>query len=112
MMKSLFLSASLALALSIGLSTAASAQMSHADHQMDQAPAMIMAQGKVNSVNTADKTLNITHDPIEALGWPTMTMDFAVNPVIDLSKIQPGQPITFGLAKGTDGIYMVDHVMN
>lgn len=111
-MKSLFLSASLALALSVCLSTAASAQMSHSDHQMNQAPVMIMAQGKVNTINTADKTLNITHDPIEALGWPTMTMDFAVNPAIDLSKLQPGQAITFGLAKGPDGIYMVDHVTN
>ena len=34
------------------------------------------AQGTVNSVDRASSTVNITHEPVESIGWPRMTMDF------------------------------------
>ncbi|KJS39701.1 MAG: hypothetical protein VR70_07510 [Rhodospirillaceae bacterium BRH_c57] len=66
------------------------------------------ATGKVNSVDAAKRTVNITHQPIQALGWPDMTMDFAVAEGVDLSALQPGAQIEFALVKGADGIYMID----
>lgn len=64
--------------------------------------------GKVNTVDAAKRTVNVTHQPILALGWPDMTMDFAVGEGVDLSVLQPGAQIDFALVKGADGIYMID----
>jgi Cu(I)/Ag(I) efflux system protein CusF len=34
------------------------------------------AEGTVNSVDLGSGTVNITHEPVESIGWPRMTMDF------------------------------------
>ena len=66
--------------------------------------------GKINSIDTAGRTLNLTHGPIDALGWPGMTMDFAVLPSIDLGALKAGETIAFTVAQTPDGTYAVDSV--
>jgi len=70
----------------------------------------VMAQGKVNSVNESERTVNLSHEPISALGWPSMTMDMKVSDGMDLSKVPVGKPIDFTLNRGSDGIYVVDTI--
>ena len=72
--------------------------------QAKPAPAGTQAVGKVNSVDTANRTVNLTHQPIRALGWPSMTMDFKVALSVDLGALKPGQAVTFTLgAPDADG---------
>ena len=59
----------------------------------------VSATGKVNSVDPAKHTVNVTHEPIKDLGWPSMTMDFPVSPTLDLSAIKPGEKIRFSLGR-------------
>lgn len=66
------------------------------------------ATGTVNSVDAAQHKVNVSHQPISALGWPAMTMDFAVAPSVDLSRIKHGTQINFSLEKGKGGMYEVD----
>lgn len=67
------------------------------------APSLPQGTGKVNSVDAAKHSINITHDPIKALGWPKMKMEFTVDSSIDLSGYQAGDAVTFSLkSKGTD----------
>lgn len=66
-----------------------------ADHHEAAASNLIQATGKVNAVE-GDK-INITHDPIKALGWPKMKMEFPVEKGTDLSGIKAGDAITFAL---------------
>ena len=54
--------------------------------------------------------LNLTHGPIDALGWPGMTMDFAVLPSIDLGALKAGETIAFTVAQTPEGTYAVDSV--
>lgn len=82
--------------------------MTMASEKQVAATATGTGTGKVNSVDAAKRTVNITHQPIQALGWPDMTMDFAVAEGVDLSALQPGAQIEFALVKGADGIYMID----
>jgi Cu/Ag efflux protein CusF len=35
-----------------------------------------MAVGTFNSVDAAARTVNVSHGPVPAAGWPAMTMDF------------------------------------
>ena len=65
------------------------------------------AIGTVNVVDPAKRTVNLSHQPIPALGWPAMTMDFAVAPAVDLKEIRPGAAVTVTLGKGKNGIYEI-----
>ena len=70
----------------------------------------VMAQGTVNSVNASERTVNLSHEPIAALGWPSMTMDMKVSDGVDLSEVPVGKPVDFTLNRGSDGIYVVDTI--
>lgn len=56
---------------------------------------MHMGHGQVNKVDTQNGKVNLTHGPIESLGWPGMTMDFSVKDPAILKKIKPGQKVEF-----------------
>lgn len=53
--------------------------------------------GKVVSVDAEKHTMKLTHDPIKALGWPKMTMQFTVDSSMDLSGYQAGDAVSFTL---------------
>ena len=68
------------------------------------------ATGTVNGVDAAKHTINLSHQPIPALGWPAMTMDFQVSPSVDLSRIKPGTRVNFSIEKNQSGMYEVQSV--
>lgn len=61
-----------------------------------------VAVGVVNSINEDTRAVNITHEPVEALGWPTMTMDMPVTRRVDLATVKTGEKVHFKLKKGRD----------
>ena len=56
------------------------------------------AQGTLESINK-DGTVSITHEPIKSLGWPGMTMDFALTNPSLVAGLKPGDKITFELVE-------------
>jgi Cu(I)/Ag(I) efflux system membrane fusion protein len=56
------------------------------------------AQGKLEAIN-ADGTVSITHEPIKSLGWPGMTMDFALANTSLIQGVKPGSTINFELVE-------------
>ncbi|MDX1654968.1 MAG: efflux RND transporter periplasmic adaptor subunit [Candidatus Competibacteraceae bacterium] len=70
-------------------------------------PALV-GEGIINEVGT--DRLNIWHQPIEALGWPEMTMDFALLPGVDVSTLKPDMAVRFELAQGEDGRYAIARI--
>lgn len=97
----------------------------HSGHSMDAQPGMpsgheghmgqMQAEpgqeaagvGVVNSVDAGKGTFNITHEPMPALGWPSMTMDLPVMKKVDLSGVKAGDKIGFTLKLGRDKQYRV-----
>ncbi len=63
-------------------------------------------QGTVNGMDAKAGTVNLSHGPIESLGWPAMTMGFPVKDAAMLEGIQPGMKVDFVLEK-SDGKYRV-----
>lgn len=57
--------------------------------------------GVVESVDRANRRVTIAHEPIESLGWPAMTMGFAVSRPELLENVTAGQRIEFTL-EGSD----------
>ncbi|GAB4122597.1 MAG: efflux RND transporter periplasmic adaptor subunit [Sideroxydans sp.] len=62
--------------------------------------------GVLEAIN-ADGTVSISHDPIPALQWPAMIMDFALaNPSL-AADIEPGTPIEFEIVERGAGEWVV-----
>ena len=64
------------------------------------------ATGTLDSIND-DGTVGITHQPIPSLGWPAMSMDFALaNPAL-VAGIKPGSAISFELVERKPGEFII-----
>lgn len=62
-------------------------------------------RGVVHAV-TADGKLTMSHDPIPALGWPEMRMNFDVAG-LDPVTVPLDAPVNFDLARGADGMFVI-----
>ena len=78
--------------------------MAHAGHAQGQ------GSGTVNAIDVAARTINLSHGPVAALGWPAMTMDFAVAPTVNLQVLQPGARVNFTIEHGEDDRYIIQSV--
>ena len=81
----------------------------HAGHGAAPATATtaIPATGAVKSVEAAAGKVVIAHDPIPALKWPAMTMDFRLADKALASKIKIGDKVKFTLTPGDKGSYTI-----
>ena len=76
-------------------------QMAHAGHNDAH------GTGTVNSVDPAQHKVNLSHNPIPEIGWPSMTMEFPVAPSIDLTAIKPGTRVNFTIEPQPGGMYEI-----
>ena len=66
-------------------------------------------KGTVNSVDVTTGKVNLSHEPIESLGWKNMTMGFPVqNPTL-LNNLKPGAQVEFDLQKRGDA-YLITSI--
>ncbi|MEH2506707.1 Cu(I)/Ag(I) efflux system protein CusF [Bradyrhizobium sp. AZCC 1578] len=73
------------------------------------APTTAKGTGTVMALNAADHKVTLDHGPIPAIKWPSMKMEFAVAPSVDLSKVKTGDKINFTLS-GSGGSYTVESI--
>lgn len=66
--------------------------------------------GSVDRIDKAAGKVTLTHGPIRSLGWPGMTMAFAVKDRAALNMLKVGEKVKFDLAKGTDGQYAITRI--
>ena len=55
--------------------------------------------GVVNAIDAQARTVNLSHEPIPAIGWPAMSMDFEVAPDVVPGDIETGDLVEFSLQK-------------
>lgn len=85
--------------------------MDHGSMSMDKPAAKgAVGTGTVKKVDTAKRTVNLSHGPIPAINWPAMSMDFQVAPEVDLSGVKTGQSVEFTLADAGSGNYTVTSI--
>jgi Cu/Ag efflux protein CusF len=61
-----------------------------ADAPAGSADTEYMAVGTLNSVDRTAGTVNISHNPVPAAGWPAMTMDFKLADPDAARDLEPG----------------------
>ena len=64
--------------------------------------------GTVNAIDAEAATVNLSHEPIPAIGWPAMRMDFAVGPDVALEGVETGEQVVFTLEKTGDNYTITD----
>ncbi|MFN4148862.1 MAG: efflux RND transporter periplasmic adaptor subunit, partial [Rhodocyclaceae bacterium] len=75
----------------------------------EQAPVSHRAVGIFDGIE-ADGTVMISHEPVASLGWPKMTMGFALaNPAL-IEKIEPGTPIHFEFVERKPGEWVITKI--
>ncbi len=70
--------------------------------EMPQPAQTASTTGTVESVDAGAGKITLTHGPVDALGWPGMTMGFKATPE-QIASVQPGQSVRFEFtAKGME----------
>lgn len=69
----------------------------------------IMGSGVLKELMPNENKINMVHDPIPAIDWPSMTMDFGVNGDVSLKNLNKGDKVEFELEKGESG-YMIKSI--
>jgi len=69
----------------------------------------ITGTGILKKLKPDENKINMAHDPIAALGWPAMIMDFAISKEVSLEGLNPEDKIEFTLIEGSDG-YIVNSI--
>ncbi|GJE36170.1 copper-binding protein [Methylobacterium persicinum] len=67
------------------------------------------ATGTVAAVNAGQHKVTFDHQPIPAINWPAMHMEFPAAASVDLSKVKPGEKVKFTLS-GSKGSYTVQSI--
>lgn len=93
-----FLAGFLALGLLVGGPASVAAQ----DDQAVEADAVVHA--------VAGDTVNLTHEPIPAIGWPQMTMDLSLLDGADATAVEPGDAVTIELRRAPSGMFGISRI--
>jgi membrane fusion protein, copper/silver efflux system len=67
-------------------------------------------EGSLDAVDTAAGTATLSHGPIPALGWPAMTMDFALARPDLAAGLAPGTAVRFSFEQRAPGEYVVTRI--
>jgi Cu(I)/Ag(I) efflux system membrane fusion protein len=57
----------------------------------------VTGTGVIRAINSAQGTVNLQHEPIEALGWPAMNMDFQLAGDVSLNGLNVDDRVMFTL---------------
>lgn len=70
----------------------------------------VQGSGMVNSVDPSGRKISLSHNAIPAIGWPAMTMDFAVAPSVDLRQVKVSAHVNFMMQRGGDDMYVIQSI--
>ena len=73
------------------------ADMNMAESAAHAAAGPIAGVGTVTAVDAATGTVSLDHEPIDAISWPAMSMQFTVEDPADLQGIAIGDRVSFEL---------------
>ncbi|MBM4190034.1 MAG: copper-binding protein [Betaproteobacteria bacterium] len=93
----------LGLFMALGVTSAWGAEPAHHHHADHAMPMAIQATGEVRGLNLKAGKIKLKHDPIPALGWPAMVMDFKVQDGQLLGGLKVGDAVTFSFVSGEAG---------
>jgi len=73
---------------------------------------MVSGRGKVTTVDPKTGRIELEHEPMPAMQWPSMTMGFAVRDKAQLVRLKPGDVVNFEMRRepDRDGTYVIESI--
>jgi len=100
----------MAIALASGMAHAATPEQDASQHQMAMQPdagrTTHQSQGMLKAINAKAGKVQIAHEAIPGLGWPPMTMWFALHDPLP-RDIKVGDAVRFELAQEKSGQWVI-----
>ena len=62
----------------------------------------VMGSGIIKAFKSNENKINLQHDPIGALGWPSMTMDFVLDTGVSVDGLNINDSVMFHLEQRDD----------
>jgi len=81
-------------------------RMNHGD-QMNDGPTSGWTSGTINEVNIVERTINLSHERIEAFDMMGMTMNFMVADTVDINALSEGMTLELEVSKGEGPMYEI-----
>ena len=81
-------------------------RMEHGD-QMNDGPTSGWTSGTINEVNVEGRTINLSHERIEAFNMMGMTMNFVVADSVDINSLNEGMTLEVEVSKGDGPMYEI-----
>lgn len=102
-------------ALALIITTPVVAQTHHdatekESRELNGLAAAIHGTGIIKSIDAGDHKMIVVHDPISELGWPKMTMEFTVDPSVDMGSVRKGDKIRFTLKANGEDDYSITKI--
>ena len=69
----------------------------------------VAGTGVVKGIDKANGTIQLTHDPIQAMGWPRMTLSFRLKENSLADRVMQGDAVAFTLEKSATG-YLISNI--
>lgn len=79
------------------------------DNNMEMEKGVIQGGGEVTGMAEGERKIKIAHEPIDALGWPSMNMFFDVKEGVSLDQFKTTDKVLFELEEGDNG-YMITSI--
>lgn len=89
-----------------------SAQHTTSQHSPSLSKNIIQGKGIIKAMDISTHSITLQHEPIPALSWPAMTMDFAVDKNVDLNHFKAMDHIQFILMKNNAGNLVITDIKN
>ena len=83
--------------------TAMATPQTNDNHVVDARTSAISGSGVVRSIDKVNGKVQLAHEPIDALGWPAMTMVFRLKDSALADRITVGDKVDFFLEKSGSG---------
>ena len=64
----------------------------------------------VNSIDVKRRTIDLTHDPIPDIRWPSMRMNLRAAPSVDLENIKPGAKVYATFTRDAKGVWFAETI--
>ncbi len=71
---------------------------------------MYRAEGTLDAIDRAARSVTVTHGAIPSLNWPAMTMDFLLADLALANGIAPGTPMRFEFRQGEPGEFVITRI--
>ena len=66
------------------------------------ATSVVMGSGIIKAFKSNENKINLQHDPIDELGWPSMTMDFVLDAAVSVDGLSINDSVMFHLEQRDD----------